>query len=187
MVTSVLASVIAYISTNIDDIFVLMIFLTQTRGAAKGRLIAGHFIGVGMITAISMLGALGLQRLPGQYIGLLGIVPVLLGIRACFKRSEEEEHVSVMPGILGMALITLGNSADNLGVYIPLFTSYSHIQRIAATTVFLLMTAAWVWLANALSALPRVKTVITKYKAILIPIILIGLGIFIIIDSGLIG
>ena len=187
MVTSVFTSIIAYISTNIDDIFVLMIFLAQVKGLAKGRLIAGHFIGVGLITAVSMLGALGLQHLPAQYIGLLGIVPVLLGIRACFKRSAEEEHTSVMPGILAMALITLGNSADNLGVYIPLFTGFSGLQRITAAAVFALMTAVWVWFANVLSSLPRVKAVITKYKAILIPLILIGLGIFIIIDSGLIG
>ena len=187
MVTSILTSIIAYISTNIDDIFVLMILLAQVKGAAKGRLIAGHFLGVGLLTLISIWGALGLQNLPVKYTGFLGIVPILLGIRACFVRENDEHAAAVSPGILGMALITLGNGADNIGVYMPLFTGFTTLQRIAAATVFVLMTALWVWFANSLSALPRVKAVITKYKAVLIPFILIGLGIFIIIDSGLIG
>ena len=57
MLTSIFTSVIAYASTNIDDIFVLMILLAQVKGAAKGKLIAGHFLGVGLITVISFFGA----------------------------------------------------------------------------------------------------------------------------------
>ena len=72
MLPSILTSVIAYISTNIDDIFVIILLLSQAK--AKGRLIAGHFLGVGLITLLSMLGALGLQQLPLKYIGFLGLV-----------------------------------------------------------------------------------------------------------------
>ena len=71
MIASILTSMVAYISTNIDDIFVLMILLAQT--GSKQRLIAGHFLGVGLITLISMLGAFGLQNLPLKYVGILGL------------------------------------------------------------------------------------------------------------------
>ena len=184
MLTSVLTSIIAYTGTNIDDIFVLMILLAQTR--AKGRMIAGHFLGVGLLTAISMLGALGLQNLPLKYAGLLGLVPIGLGIRAWFSQGDEEMEAKSV-GIFSMAVITLGNGADNVGVYIPLFTGYSGGERVGAVIIFLCLTALWVWLANSLAEFPKVKAVIEKYKDIAIPVVFIALGLFIILDSGLIG
>ena len=185
MFSSIFTSVIAYASTNIDDIFVLMILLAQVKGAAKGKLIAGHFLGVGLITVISLLGALGLQQLPTKYIGLLGLVPIFLGIKACFHK-DDDSHSTAGAGLAGMALITLGNGADNFGVYIPLFSSFTGLQRLAAAVSFMFLTALWVWLAHSLATLPRLQGFIRKYKAVAIPIVLIALGIFILLDSGLI-
>ena len=184
MLTAILTSVIAYTGTNIDDIFVLMILLTQTK--AKGRLAAGHFLGVGLLTAVSMLGALGLQNLPLKYVGLLGLVPIGLGIRALLTRDRGEAETKGV-GVLGMATITLGNGADNLGVYIPLFTGFSGGERMGAVLVFAAMTVLWVWLANSLAERPKIKAFIEKYKAIAIPAVFIALSVFIILDSGLIG
>lgn len=186
MIASLFTSIIAYISTNIDDIFVLMILLAQAPKGAKGRLVTGHFLGVGILTAVSMLGALGLQNLPLHYVGILGLVPIGLGIKAWFHRDDEEMEAKAV-GLLSMAMITLGNGADNIGVYIPLFTGFSSAERIGAVIVFAVMTALWVFLANMLAEFPKIKSVIEKYKAIAIPVVFIALGVFIILDSGLIG
>ena len=182
MIPSIFTSIMAYISTNIDDIFVIMILLAQARN--KRSLIAGHFLGVGLLTAISMLGALGLQNLPLKYVGILGLVPIGLGIKAWFDRDKEEMEAKGT-GVLSMAMITLGNGADNVGVYIPLFTGFSGLERIVAVIVFAVMTALWVWLANSLAEYPKVKAIIEKYKSIAIPVVFIALGVFIILDSGL--
>lgn len=186
MLASIFASVAAYVSTNIDDIFVIMILLAQAKGAARRRLIAGHFLGVGLIAFISMLGALGLQNLPLRWAGLLGIVPIILGVRACFDKDEEKAEAGGA-GLLGMAMITLGNSADNVGVYIPLLTGFSTAQRIGAIAVFVLMTAVWVWMAGELAGQPKIRAAIEKYRRIAIPAVFIALGVFIILDSGLLG
>ena len=186
MFTSILTSIIAFTSTNIDEIFVIMILLAQARGAVKHKLIAGHFLGVGLITAISMLGALGLQNLPLKYVGFLGLVPIVLGIRAWFDRDEEEGDAKAVD-FLSMAMITVGNGADNVGVYIPLFTGFSGPERISAVIVFAVMTALWVWFANSLAEFPKVKAVIETYRSIAIPVVFIALGVFIILDSGLLG
>lgn len=186
MLTSVLTSIIAYTGTNIDDIFVLMILLAQTAKGAKGRLIAGHFLGVGILTVVSMLGAFGLQNLPLRYVGILGLVPIGLGIKAWFNRDDEETEAKAV-GLLSMAMITLGNGADNISVYIPLFTGFSSAQRLGAVIVFVVMTALWVLLANILAEFPVVKSAVGKYKHIVIPAVFILLGIYIIVDSGLLG
>lgn len=187
MLTSVLTAAVAYISTNIDDIFVLMILLAQPSKAEKGKIAAGHFLGVGLVTAISMLGAFGLQSLPLKFVGLLGFVPIFLGVKSWFDGKKEEDAEIQIQGIslLGMAMITLGNGADNIGVYIPLFTGFSDMERLGAMAVFTGMTALWLFLAGRLAAFQGVQALVDKYRHILIPVILIGLGVFIILDSGL--
>lgn len=97
MITSIFTSIIAYISTNIDDIFVIMILLARTVKGAKGRLIAGHFLGVAILTAISMLGALGLQNLPLKYVGILGLAPIVLGIKAWLDNKNGAADTICLP------------------------------------------------------------------------------------------
>ena len=186
MITSIFTSIIAYISTNIDDIFVIMILLAQATKGTKSKLIAGHFLGVGLITVVSMLGAFGLQNLPLHYVGILGLVPIALGIKAWFNRDDEEVEAKAV-GLLSMAMITVGNGADNVGVYIPLFTGFSSAERIGTVIVFAVMTALWVFLANSLAEFPKVKAAVGKYKNIVIPAVFILLGVYIIMDSGFIG
>lgn len=90
-------------------------------------------------------------------------------------------------GLLSMAMITLGNGADNVGVYIPLFTGFSSAERAIAVLIFTVMTGLWVFLANSLAEFPKIKGIIERYKAIAIPLVFLALGIFIILDSGLLG
>lgn len=191
MIASIFTSVVAYISTNIDDIFVIMILLAQAAKGAKGKLVAGHFLGVGAITVISMLGAFGLQNLPLQYVGILGLMPIGLGIKAWLdhkKGADDDDAPDTQSvSLLSMAMITVGNGADNVGVYIPLFTGFSGSERISAVVVFAVMTALWVFLANTLAEFPKIKELIGKYKPILIPAVFILLGVYIIVDSGLLG
>ena len=168
-----------------------MILLAQAAKGAKGKLIAGHFLGVGVITVVSMLGAFGLQKLPLKYVGILGLVPIGLGINAWLnqKKSADDDDAPEAQSVslLSMAMITVGNGADNVGVYIPLFTGFSGTERIGAVIVFTVMTALWVHLANSLAEFPKVKKAVGKYKHIVIPAVFILLGVYIIMDSGLLG
>ena len=191
MIASIFTSVVAYISTNIDDLFVIMILLAQAAKGAKGKLIADHFLGFGIVTAISMLGAFGLQNLPLKYVGILGLVPIGLGIKAWLdhKKGADDDDAPGAQGVslLSMAMITVGNGADNVGVYIPLFTGFTGAERVGAVVVVAVMTALWVFLANSLAEFPKVKSMIGKYKPVMIPVAFILLGVYIIMDSGLIG
>ena len=158
MIASIFTSIIAYISTNIDDIFVIMILLAQAVKGSKDKLIAGHFLGVGLITVVSMLGAFGLRNLPLKDVGILGLVPVGLGIKAWLdhKKGTDDDDVPEAQSVslLSMAMITVGNGADNVGVYMPLFTGFSGTERIGAVVVFAAMTALWVFLANTCASRP---------------------------------
>lgn len=83
MAGTFLTAVLSFISTNIDDLFILMIFCAQARNSRDfAQIAAGHYAGIGLLTAVSILGALGIRVIPSGYLRLLGFFPLLLGIKA---------------------------------------------------------------------------------------------------------
>ncbi len=193
MIPVILTSILSFISTNIDDIFMLMLFFAQCHTLrAKIKVAVGQYIGIGVLIALSLLGAYGLQLLPQQYIGLLGLLPLALGAKAIIGNSPDEDSqetegtTTSAPGLLQVALVTIAGGGDNIGVYIPLFAGFRTAELIYALVVFGLSTGLWCLLADRLSRLPVIQNVIQRYKRILIPTVLIGLGMFILIDAYLI-
>ena len=164
-----MAAAAAFVATNIDDIFVLMLLFAQAETiGTRLRIAAGQYLGIGLLTAASVLAAVGLGQVPGQYLRLLGVVPVLLAVRAWREGSgEENDGGNACQGVLATAALTVANGGDNLGVYIP--------------AVFALMTGLWCLLAVQLAKLPAVQQVIRRWKRYLVPAVLFVLGISILL------
>ena len=177
------AAAAAFAATNLDDLFVLMLLFGQAGGkGARLRIAAGQFLGLSLLTLVSVAAALGLGRVPEQFLRLLGLVPILLGLRAWRTRNQPAETVSSM-GVLSTALLTMANGGDNLGVYIPLLAGYSPGQLAVTAAVFALLCGLWCLLGAKLAALPRVQAVILRWKGILVPVVLILLGLSIILSG----
>lgn len=178
-----MAAAAAFVATNIDDIFVLMLLFAQAETiGTRLRIAAGQYLGIGLLTAASVLAAVGLGQVPGQYLRLLGVVPVLLAVRAWREGSgEENDGGNACQGVFATAALTVANGGDNLGVYIPLFTGYSGGQMAGAAAVFALMTGLWCLLAVQLAKLPAVQQVIRRWKRYLVPAVLFVLGISILL------
>jgi cadmium resistance transport/sequestration family protein len=193
MLPIILTSTLSFISTNIDDIFMLMLFFAQCHTLrAKAKVAAGQYLGIGVLAALSLLGAVGLRLLPQPYIGLLGLLPLALGAKALLSNSsaggkQDSDSVSPSaPGLLSVTLVTIAGGGDNIGVYIPLFAGLSPTEQICSLVVFALSTGLWCLLADRLSRLPGIQNIIHRYKHILIPTVLIGLGLYILADAYLI-
>lgn len=182
---TILLSIIAYISTNIDDLFINMIFFAQTQNAAETRnAVTGKFLGTGLLTAVSLLGACGLQTLPVHWLSLLGLVPIALGLREIIallhgKTDEGNATVNAKTICLSMMVTTIASGADNIGVYMPLFAGFHAWQMVAAVAVFLLMTGLWCLLSKRLTDLPGLRSTLARYKSIVIPVVYILLGLYI--------
>src|SRR5215831_4629153 len=90
-----IASILAFISTNIDDIFILILFFGNKK--FKGNeIIIGQFLGISALIIVSLVGSLIGLILQEAYIGLLGLIPLYLGIKGILliiKREQlEEDH-----------------------------------------------------------------------------------------------
>ena len=191
MLATVLTAITSFISTNIDDIFLLMLFFVQAESAKSKRcVVIGQYLGMGILTAVSLLGSAALQVIPTEYIRFLGVIPIVLGIKEWIKyrKGEEAEETdapqiknSAMQQILSITLICIANGADNIGVYVPLFAGYSQKQMLLAVIVFACMTALLCFLGQKFASLPMLQAGIQKYKHILVPILFVALGIYILL------
>ena len=83
---------------------------------------------------------------------------------------------------IAVALVTMANGGDNLGVYIPVFSREPAWVPVYAA-VFAVMTALWCaagyWLVNH----PIIGARIRKYGHVALPFVLIGLGLHILADA----
>lgn len=187
MIEAIISAVMAFIGTNIDDIFLLTIFFANAKTKHESHSVwLGQYLGVFALYLISVFGAVGLSFLPEKYISFLGILPILLGVKAIFEREEEQADSSISSKAFAVMLVTIANGADNLGVYIPLFSSFAWWQTAVAGGIFVLMIAIFCFLGKKLASLSFLRSFLFRRKRIVVPLILIALGIYILL-SGLLG
>lgn len=181
----------AFIATNIDDIFILMIFFSHPKYHSY-NVIFGQYLGIATLVFISALGSLLALVVPSYIIGLLGIVPIGIGITKLIQLRKEndsqEQKVQVNKlsylSFLSVAGITISNGGDNIGIYTPLFATYhSIIEVMILILVFMFMTAFWCGIGYYLVKHPLIAVPFRKNAHIILPFVLIGLGIYIIISS----
>ena len=182
-----------FAATNIDDIFVLMMFFSYSSMTFPVKqIVVGQYIGIGLLVAISALVFFLSLAVPSYVIGLLGIVPIAIGIRklvALRKRNESHSNQATQGkrknlAFAAVASVTFSNGSDNIGVYTPLFAKYSSPSEITVlVAIFMAMTALWCIAAYYLVNHPLVASKIRRIGHIILPFILIGLGAYILTES----
>lgn len=183
---------VVYASTNFDDLLILAVFFADPRVRA-GAVVAGRFIGLAALVIVSAAAALLALAVPAEWIALLGLVPLLLGLRllpALFRNDLDPEADAGHAGVKGdvrrgyvaqafsVAGVTLANGGDNLGVYIPLFASTPD-AIVTYVAVFSVMTLVWCALGYLVVNNPLIGSQIRRYGHVLLPVVLISLGLYI--------
>ena len=74
----------AFAATNIDDIFVLMLFFSSSSFPVR-HVILGQYLRIGLLIAISVVGSLIALVVPTYVIGLMGVVPIAIGVKNLLK------------------------------------------------------------------------------------------------------
>ncbi|QKV76718.1 cadmium resistance transporter [Amycolatopsis sp. Hca4] len=167
--------------TNVDDLVLLAVFFGQAagrRGALK--VVAGQFLGFAGILAVSVAGALGAGLLPDGAVRWLGVLPILLGIRAAWQawRQDDDEPPPVA-GVAGIAMVCFANGGDNVGVYVPAFAASGPAGLAGYVVVFLAGVAAWCAVGRFLATRPAVARVLGRWGHVVLPVVLVALGVLI--------
>ena len=201
---ALLAGITSFVATNVDDILVLMLFFTQVSSTFRPKhIVMGQYLGLLLLVAASLPGFFGGLLVPKMWIGLLGLLPIAIGISYLVNPSEEPEiqtatneleATSKLPILSGLtslltpqtyqvAAVTVANGGDNVGIYVPLFASSSPARLLVLLSVFFVMVGLWCYAAFQLTRHPTIAGLLTRYGQKIVPFVLIGLGIFILVES----
>lgn len=198
--TAIIAGFTSFAATNIDDIIILMLFFSQVNSSFRPKhIVSGQYLGFTALIVASLPGFFGGLIVPKAWIGLLGLLPITIGISHLANREDDEKQVQEVaagenrthaiaslfaPQTYQVAAVTFANGGDNIGIYVPLFASSDLASLGIILSVFFLLIGVWCYIAYKLSRQPAVASVLTHYAKAIGPFVLIGLGIYILIESG---
>lgn len=196
---TIISAIGVYISTSIDYLIVLIILFAQiSQNKQKWHIYAGQYLGTGLLVGVSLVAAYVVNFVPKAWmVGLLGLIPIYLGIRFAIvgegEEEEEEEEEEIIERLeqskatqlfWTVTLLTIASGGDNLSIYIPYFASLDWAQTLVALLVFAIGVIIFCELSRVLSSIPLISETIEKYERIIVPLVFIPLGLYIMYESG---
>ncbi|NMG22650.1 cadmium resistance transporter [Brasilonema bromeliae] len=198
LVSGISTGIVAFTATNIDDIVILLVFFSQVNSTFTRRhIIVGQYLGFTALVIASVPGLFGGFILSPNWIGLLGLIPIAIGISSLVNPEEDSEEAAeteqsedstfanfLSPQTYSVAAVTIANGSDNISVYVPLFASSDFGSFLVILVVFFLLIGVWCYTAYKLTNQQGIAEILTQYGNYLVPFVLMGLGAFIVLKSG---
>ncbi|HET0218645.1 Cad superfamily protein [Streptococcus pneumoniae] len=193
---TIISAIGVYISTSIDYLIILIILFAQlSQNKQKWHIYAGQYLGTGLLVGVSLVAAYVVNFVPEEWmVGLLGLIPIYLGIRfAIVGEDAEEEEEEIIERLeqskanqlfWTVTLLTIASGGDNLGIYIPYFASLDWSQTLVALLVFVIGIIIFCEISRVLSSIPLIFETIEKYERIIVPLVFILLGLYIMYENG---
>jgi cadmium resistance transport/sequestration family protein len=205
--TAFIEGIIAFFATNIDDIIILLLFFSQINADFRRRhIFFGQYLGFVAIIIASLPGFFGGLVVRRELIGLLGILPIVIGLKQLLNQQEETTEIQTVssdfkqssyrnpiisfilsllhPNTYKVAAVTIANGGDNISIYIPLFAGHNFASLGVILSVFFVMVGVWCLIAYLLTLHPTIADILTRYGNFLVPYVLICLGLFIMYERG---
>ena len=195
MIHNVVTSIILYSGTAVDLLIILMLFFAKRKSRKDIiNIYLGQFLGSVSLILLSLLFAFVLNYIPSKEIlGLLGLIPIFLGLKVLLLGDSDGEAIA-KEGlrkdnknlIFLVAMITFAScGADNIGIFVPYFTTLNLADLIVALLTFLVMIYLLVFSAQKLAQVPSVGETLEKYSRWFIAVVYLGLGIYILIENNI--
>lgn len=204
---AILEGVTAFVATNVDDLIILLLFFAQVNATFRPHhIVSGAYWGFTALVSLSLVGFFGGLVISSTWIGLLGILPIILGIQKLMDGEKDDAQTQnvatdfsasshrhplvavfmqlLHPQAYKVAVVTFANGGDNIGIYVPLFAGSNVMTLGVILIVFFLLKGGWCYVAYRLTQNPRIAYVLTRYGYSFVPFLLISLGLFIFWKNG---
>lgn len=194
MFETLLTALTSYIGTTSDYFVVLLLLFAQFRTQQQRQaIILGAYIGNACLVILAVAVALLLKRVPEPWLlGLLGLIPIGMGLQKFFSSADEGEEVAeklaqldqrkVIVTVVGLTAVTCG--ADNLALYIPYFTMANFTYLPAILLIFIVVLTVVIFVAKKFTDFAPIHRLMTKYGDWVQLIIYIVLGTYVLFDAG---
>ncbi|QSJ20319.1 cadmium resistance transporter [Nostoc sp. UHCC 0702] len=199
--------IVAFLATNIDDIIILLLFFSQVDvNFRRWHILIGQYLGFTVIILASLPGFFGGLVVPREWIGLLGLLPIAIGIKELVDWQSETTEVQTVnsdfqqpsyknpilsfivsilhPQTYKVTAVTIANGGDNISIYIPLFAGQNFARLGVILMVFFVMLGMLCAVADLLSRQATIAYTLSRYGKHIVPFVLICLGLFIMYERG---
>jgi cadmium resistance protein CadD (predicted permease) len=188
--------VTAFVATNIDDLLILIAFFANSHFPLS-QIVLGQYAGMGALLAIGIVGSLIALIVPNNLIGLIGIFPIAIGIKELLElpkngnNKESAKQLSWSKLIAYLPFLTVAavtfSGGEEIGVYTSVFATYREVSEIIIIVlVVMVLTGLWCAVAYHLVNRPLIASSIKRTGTAALPFVLIGLGIYILVEAFLI-
>jgi cadmium resistance protein CadD (predicted permease) len=176
----------SFIGTETDDFLISVILYTRYPLKRQRRIIAaGQLTGLFILAGGSAFFSLLLTRIPTRYIGLLGCIPIALGIKNLVARHAGNETTRPETASADMirslfmlsTILVIGDGGDNIGVYVPLFATMPRYEKIITLICYALLDLIWIRLQVMTASIPALQKRIDRIAPWIVPPLYIILGI----------
>ena len=190
---TVAATAALFAGTNVDDMVVLAVLSGSSRATGRPRrweIWAGQYVGIAVLVAVSMAAGRGLTLIPDNWIWLLGLLPLALGIGKLAaavrarRRGGEHPPAAAPGGLPGVVGLTVANGGDNLAAYTPVFATISAGAAAVTIAVFAVGVAVWCLIGSWLVSHHRATEVLRRRGHWIIPAVYILIGLYILQKAG---
>jgi cadmium resistance protein CadD (predicted permease) len=209
LIATIKIGLAAAVATTFDDNIYLTAFFSEVNRTFRPQhVVVGEFLGFTALVLVSLLGFLLGLAIPPAWTGLLGILPILIGLNNLINLNKDDSaedksanlkrnskfrgfdsrkrslwDVIRDPQTYRVSSVTIANGGNNLGIYVPLFAT-SSIQNLSVIVpVCYLTVGCWLLLSYNLTRLPGIAFVLSRYARKLFPFVLMWLGFRILVDS----
>ena len=181
----------AFIATNLDNL-VLLVALFGRFSDRSRDIVIGYLAGALVILAITFVVGKIAGNVPVNYLGLLGVFPILIGLIELGRlfRSGGNVHAASTPGrgstaFIAVLLTQLSNSVDTIVTFSVLFSDADDRGDRLVLVTFAGMAVLWVALARKALRHAWVSRPIQRYGRYITPFILIAVGVFVLSNTAL--
>ena len=198
----------AFVGTNVDNTVVTMAMVAGAPLHRARRIATGQMAGFLVLVVVAVAGAALLFEFSTAVVGLLGLVPLAIGVRGLvlLRRPEGDgtaegaagpagastqrrlrfrpEQRAVGRGFTAAALVTIAAGGDNLAVYIPLFRVGGAANIGAVAAVFVVGEVVVTWLVLAGGRHPKARGAMLRLGHVAVPILLCCVGLLVLLQAG---
>jgi cadmium resistance protein CadD (predicted permease) len=179
----------AFVGTNIDNAVVTVVMIAAAPAERARRIAAGQVAGFCLLVVAAIGMAALLFEIPTRVIGLLGLVPLAIGLRglAGLRHPENRDRLArraVGSGFVSAALVTIGAGGDNLAVYIPLFRATHLTGTVETLLVFALGEALLTLFVLAAGQHRRMRATVDRIAVYGAPVLYCAIGILVLAEAG---
>jgi cadmium resistance protein CadD (predicted permease) len=207
LISTLVIGISTALATTFDDNLYLTAFFGKVNRTFRPKhIVLGEFVGFTALVLASLPGFFGGLLIPSTWIGLLGLLPIIIGISHLMSREDGGEEVQTVsmnftsgakshrhkkslwatlrdPQTYRVSAVTIANGGNNIGIYVPLFASSNLPSLGVILCVCYVAIGVWCCLSYFMTRNPLMAPLLTRYGRKIFPFVLIWLGFSILMKS----